>query len=273
MRKTKELKQYETYLYRRELAEGTREIYTRQVSELLKFLNGGKITKEAMIAYKESLEKKQFAVSTQNLYITAVNSYLKFVGYEHFMLHTKRVQKHRSLVNIMEAEEYGRLLAYARKSGREKYYYIMKTLALTGIRISELKYFTVDTLKQEMFVVQNKGKHREIYLPQKLLAELEDYCKQAQVEEGVIFLGSTGKPIGRISVYKTLVRMAEQAGIPGKKAHPHSFRHLFAVTFMRQYGDIAELSDILGHSSLETTRIYTTTTIREKRRKLNELEL
>ena len=145
-------------------------------------------------------------------------------------------------------------------------------LVFTGIRISELAFLTVEVLSLGKFIVGNKGKTREVYLPAKLVVELKDYCKMEEIENGVIFKGNQQKAISRIAVYKMLVYMADMAGVEKKKAHPHSFRHLFAITYMKQYADLTKLADTLGHSSLETTRIYTTTTAEEKRSKLDGLD-
>lgn len=269
----KDMEEYRAYLFRKELSAGTEEIYVRQACMLLDFLNGRAITKEEMIAYKKYLSEKGLAVSTLNLYIVAANSYLKYAGHEDCRVKTQQIQRRQSLENIISMEEYRRLLAYAKESGREKYYYIMKTLALTGIRISELQFFTVEILDKEMIIVNNKGKSREVYLPDKLLKELRDYCSKEKIESGAIFKGNRTGQISRIGVYKMLARMAAQLGIAKEKVHPHSFRHLFAITYMNRYGNLSELSDILGHSSLETTRIYAATSIQEKRRKMEELGL
>lgn len=273
MKKTKDIKSYEEYLFQRELSGGTREIYIRQARELLIFLGEKEITKKTMIVYKEHLTKKNIAVSTMNLYIVAVNSYLKYAGFEECVIKTKKIQRRKSVENVISVEEYNRLLDYAKESGREKYYYIMKTLALTGIRIGELKFFTVEILDKEMFTVTNKGKIREVYISEELARELRGYCKRSHIESGVIFRGNTTGHISRTGVYKMLIGMAENIGIPKEKVHPQSFRHLFAITYMNRYGNLSELSDILGHSSLETTRIYTATTVQEKRQKLSGLGL
>lgn len=264
---------YKAYLFRKELSAGTEEIYVRQARVLLDFLDGRAITKEEMIAYKKYLSEKGLAVSTLNLYIVAANSYLKYAGYWECRVKAKRVQRRKSLENVISIEEYNRMLAYAKESGREKYYYIMKTMALTGIRVSELKFFTVEILNQEVITVNNKGKIREVYLPDKLLKELRSYCKKVHIEEGIIFKGNKTGQISRMGVYKMLTHMADMLGIPKEKAHPHSFRHLFAITYMNRYGNISELSDILGHASLETTRIYAATSIQEKRQKMETLGL
>lgn len=239
MDKIGNLKKYERNLAKRELSEGTKELYLRQARDLLVFLEGKSVTKKRMIAYKDYLYSKGLKVTTMNTYIIAVNSYLRFAGCEDSRLKTKRIQKRRSLDHVLSIEEYQMLLSYAKESGRSKYYYIMKTLAQTGIRVSELKFFTVEALEVRAIIINNKGKVREIYLPDNLVLELKTYCDAEGRKSGVIFKGNTQNPISRVAIYKMLVHLA----------------------------------DILGHSSLEITRIYTATTAEEKRKKMDGLGL
>lgn len=268
---TKKLEYYADYLFQKELSEGTIKIYVKQAKLLLEYLEDRKITKEEIIRYKGDLLKEKRKITTTNLYIVAVNSYLKYAGYENCTIKTKKIQKNRCLENVISMEEYQEILAYALNSGRMKYYYIMKVLAFTGIRISELSFLTVEAIYTGKYTVANKGKVREVILPEMLINELKKYCEKEGIKSGVVFTGSAQKPISRIAVYKMLIQLADMAGVKTNKAHPHSFRHLFAVTYMGKYANLPELADILGHSSLETTRIYTATSAEEKRKKLNEL--
>lgn len=272
MKYTKEIKEYEEYLFQKELARNTIQVYSRQARLLLHYLDGQITSKKAVLEYKQHLLKQGRRVTSTNLYIVAVNSYLKYIGKEAYCIRTERIQRQQSLENVLSMAEYRKMLAYALESGREKYYYIIRVLVFTGIRVSELSFLTVKVLPVGKFVVDNKGKIRDVYLPQKLVEELRVYCHKQEITEGAIFRGNCDKAISRVAVYKMLIRMAEAVGIEKEKAHPHSFRHLFAVTYMRQYADLTELADLLGHSSLETTRIYTTTTVEEKRNRLNNLE-
>ncbi|MCI9462692.1 MAG: tyrosine-type recombinase/integrase [Lachnospiraceae bacterium] len=273
MKRTNELEHYADYLLQRELAEQTRAIYVKQAAAFLDFLENREMTKKESIAYKQMLLKRGQKLSTVNLYLVALNSYLRYAGYGDCTVKTMKRQRRQCPDDILTHAEYRKLLIWAKESGRQKYYCIMRTLALTGIRVSELSGCTVEALRQGQFLVSNKGKSREVYLPEKLITELWEYCRQENIKEGVIFLGNMGKAISRAAVYKMLTQMAEYVGIPKKKAHPHSFRHLFAITYMQQYANLFELADLLGHSSLETTRIYTATTADEKRKKINRLEL
>ncbi len=271
MKDTKDMREYAEYLFEKELSEGTISIYVRQAHLLLAYLDGRSITRKEMIQYKRHLGEKDRKVSTTNLYIVAVNSYLKYAGFAHCTIKTERLQKSRCLENVISMEEYRKMLSYAKESGRSKYYYILRVLVFTGIRISELSSLTVEVLSLGKFTVGNKGKTRVVYLAPKLIDELMEYCKMEKIQQGVIFTGKDRQPISRVAVYKMFIFLADMTGIEKKKAHPHSFRHLFAVTYMKQYADLTGLADILGHSSLETTRIYTATTAEEKRSRLNEL--
>ena len=271
MKYEKDLKNYENYLRQKELSDGSIGIYVREARRLLEFLKERPVTKEVMIAYKAKLLEKKQKAATINLRIVAANQYIKYAGYENCVIKTERIQKKRSLDNVITAEEYRRLLEYAKESGREKYYYIFMTLALTGMRISELRFLTREVLENARFTVHNKGKIREIYLSERLVRNLLVYCESRNLHQGVIFRGNGEAPISRIAVYKMLRHLGDMAGIDKKKLHPHGLRHLFAVTYMKQFADLTELADILGHSSLETTRIYTTTTAEEKRKRLNGL--
>ncbi len=266
------LEKYRQYLEEQEAAVGTISIYLRYAAEVEKYIAGG-ATKKQILVYKQKLKDRKVAPATLNLAVVSVNKYLKFAGYENCTVKTEKIQKKKSLENVLCIDEYRKMLNTAENNGRKKYYCIMKTLAQTGIRIGELKYFSVEVLETKKIRVSSKGKTREIYLPDKLIRELKDYCEAEKIKSGVIFRGNTENPIGRVTVYKTLGRIGEMAGIGKEKVHPHSFRHLFAVTYMEIYGNLAELSDILGHSSLETTRIYTLTSAEEKRKRLEQMEL
>lgn len=271
MEREKNWNEYERFLRDEELAEGTIQIYMRQAKLLVEKTKGEPLTKERMLAYRAELEREGIADATLNLHIIALNRYLKHIAREDCTLKVRRIQKRCNLENVLSFEEYQVMLNYALKSGRKKYYCIMKTMASTGIRVSELGYFTVESMQKSRMYVRGKGKGREIYLPMQIRKELNDYCTNTQIDEGIIFRGNGSKAISRAAVYKMLQKIAVSAGIPLEKAHPHSFRHLFAKTYMERYGNLTELADILGHSSLETTRIYTLSSAEEKCKKIEAL--
>lgn len=262
---------YERLLREEELADGTIQIYVRQAKLMMRRMGGKALTKERMLAYRDEMQKRKIADTTLNLYIIALNRYLRYLSRNDCTLKLKRVQRRRDLENVLSIDEYQTMLCYAKNTGNSKYYYIMKTMASTGIRVSELACFTVEAIGVSRLYVRGKGKGRILYLPQNLQRELQEYCRDSGISTGVIFRGNGHKAITREAVYKMLQQIAAAAGVPAKKAHPHSFRHLFAKTYMEHYGNLAELADILGHSSLETTRIYTNSTAEEKCRRMEKL--
>lgn len=273
MDRTEEIKKYEEHLRMEELAEGTVHIYLREAERLEEYLSGRNISKNLLLEYKKVLLAAGNRPATVNLHIVAADRYLKYLGHTDCRLKTLRIQAKHSLEQVLTTEEYQALLDYAKQNGKEKYYLILRTMAMTGIRVSELQFFTAEILEKKVIMVTGKQKTREICVPEKLAVELKEYCEKNGLKEGCIFYGKKGKPISRIAVYKMLVKMADALGIEKGKVHPHSLRHLFAVTYMERYGNLFELADLLGHSSLETTRIYARSTAEKKRQKINELGL
>lgn len=204
----------------------------------------------------------------------ACRKYLAYCGCEKNSLpRPVRIQAGQSVENILTLQEYENMLRCAVKNGRKKDYLIMRTLACTGIRVSELSYITVESLSGGKTQVYNKRKYREIFFPDKLVAELLGYCRKNHLACGPVFLGSRGTSMDRRSVWEMLQKMALRCGIDKDKAHPHGFRHLFAKIYMGQYANLPELADILGHSSMDTTRRYTMSSTEEKRRKMENLPL
>ena len=266
------LRSYENALCKEELASATRQIYIRAAAGFLDYIGQENIDRHQVLAYKEQLEMRSYAVSTLNLKIAAVNRFLRYCGFEDYRVKSQRLQKRKSLEFLLTGSEYQAFLAYTLQTGRYKYYALLKTLALTGIRISELKYVTVESLDAGYTNVKNKGKIREIYLPDGLIRILRGYCREEGICKGSVFRGSTGKPISRVAVWKMLQHLAGKLGMDERKAHPHNFRHYFALAYMQKYSNLFELADLLGHSSLETTRLYTMATIEDRRRRLDGLD-
>lgn len=265
------LNAYKQHLEERELSKSTIRTYMSCTKDFIKYLGRHKITKKVVMDYKNALLQK-YKIATVNLYIIAVNQFLCFVGEEGCTVKTGKRQRRQSIDNVITEQDYKILLEYASETGREKYYLIMKTLAMTGIRVSELRYITVDTLARGYTQVNNKGKIREIYLPDNLIRQIYTYCNKEKITKGVIFRGNKDAPISRTAVWQMLKHMADMVGINKEKVYPHSFRHFFALSYMNRFSNIFELADILGHSSLETTRIYTTASIEQKRKRMGELE-
>lgn len=266
------IKEYQQYLVESELSDSTIRSYVRAAENFTAYLGRRKMSKQIVLEYKRELQRKGYRVSTMNLYIIAVNKFVRFCGEEQCTVKTKRYQRRQSLDNIISEEDYRLLLEYALETGRNKYYLIMKTMALTGIRVGELQYITVEALKKGYTQVNNKGKVREIYIPDCLVALIYTYCEKEGIEQGAVFRGRGDKPITRTAVWKMLNYLADMVGIEKEKVYPHSFRHFFALSYMKEFSNIFELADILGHSSLETTRIYTTASIEQKRERMGALD-
>lgn len=267
------LKLYQRELVEQELAESTIRTYMRQAERFVRYVGERKLTRRIVLAYKKQLQEKGYRAGTVNLAVIAVNRYLRFCGEDGCTVKTKRQQGRKSLENVISESEYKQLLLYAQESGREKYYLIMRTLALTGIRVGELKYITVEMLSDGYTLVHNKGKTREIFVPDALARQIASYCEREKIWKGAVFRGCGENPIGRTAVWKMLQHLADMAGVDKRKVHPHSFRHFFALSYMKHFSNIFELADILGHSSLETTRIYTAASIEQKRERMGMLDV
>lgn len=266
------LKMYRRYLMEQELAESTVRTYMKRAEDFTAYVGRRKLTRQIVLAYKKERLEKRYKVSTVNLAIVALNKFMRFIGEERCTVKAKRQQSRKSLENVISESEYRKLLAYAHESGREKYYLIMRTLALTGIRVGELQYITTEMLEKGYTLVNNKGKTREIYLPDCLVEEIRSYCEKEKIQKGAVFRGCGERPVSRTAVWKMLQHIADMAGVDKRKVYPHSFRHFFALSYMRHFSNIFELADILGHSSLETTRIYTTASIEQKRERMGKLD-
>lgn len=268
----KNLTDYKSYLIGQELSDATITVYMRVAKEFLHFVGQRNIDKWIVLDYKKKMEDSALAVTTMNQHIIAVNRYLRFCGYSECAVKTYRIQRQTSLSNVIDDEDYQKMLVYVMEKQDDKYYAIMKTLALTGIRVSELAYLTVSNIAKGHIVVRNKGKVREIFLPDCLVTILKEFCVKYGITEGCIFRGNAGKPISREAVWEKINRIAAKAGIDRKKAHPHSFRHYFALLYLKKYSNMFELADILGHASLETTRIYAMATVEDKRKRMEQLD-
>ena len=264
------IKAYEIFLQESGLSRNTVLLYVARAKDFTEVCRNWEDDKSMIHQYVEHI-KTVYRPRTVNIYIISLNLYLKWAGYPDYTVKTNRIQARRSLNNVLSIQEYYTMLDYAVRTGRKKYYMIMRVFAGTGIRVGELRYITVEAVKAGSVDVYNKGKSREIYIPNELAKVLLQYCREEHIEAGILFEGKDGKEISRNAVWQMLNKLALRAGVDRKKVNPHSFRHLFAKTYMNKYGNLAELGDILGHSNLETTRIYTISSIEEKRHRMDML--
>ena len=257
-----------------ERAAGTVAKYRRDVTAFARWLGGRAVTKETAAGWKAHLLNHGYAPRTINSMLAAVNSFFRFAGWNIKVKFLKiQRQLFRDATRELNRAEYTQLLAAARSNGQERLALIMETLCATGIRISELRYITVAAAQQGKATISLKGKIRTILLSTKLCRKLLKYAKKQKIAAGEIFLTSSGKGISRRQVWHELKRLCAAAGVESSKVCPHNFRHLFATTFYKACKDIARLADVLGHSSIETTRIYLTVSGAEQARQLDRLGL
>ena len=257
-----------------ERSAGTISKYRRDLTAFARWLGGRAVTKETAAGWKAHLLNHGYAPRTINSMLAAVNSFFRFAGWNIKVKFLKiQRQLFRDATRELNRAEYTQLLAAARSNGQERLALIMETLCATGIRISELRYITVAAAQQGKATISLKGKIRTILLSTKLCRKLLKYAKKQKIAAGEIFLTSSGKGISRRQVWHELKRLCAAAGVESSKVFPHNFRHLFATTFYKACKDIARLADVLGHSSIETTRIYLTVSGAEQARQLDRLGL
>ena len=257
-----------------ERAAGTVAKYRCDVTAFALWLGGRPVSKENFTGWKAHLLNRGYAPRTVNSMLAAVNGFFRFAGWNIKVKFLKiQRQLFRDATRELNRAEYTQLLAAARSNGQERLALIMETLCATGIRISELRYITVAAAQQGKATISLKGKIRTILLSTKLCRKLLKYAKKQKIATGEIFLTSSGKGISRRQVWHELKRLCAAAGVESSKVFPHNFRRLFAVTYYKASRDIARLADVLGHSSIETTRIYLTVSGADQARQLDRLGL
>lgn len=268
------LSEFREYLIAKESTEATIQKYINDTKRFFEFLGERReVDKLCLMEYKEWLLAR-YTVSSVNSMIAALNQYLKFLGAEGLKLKRIRIQKPLFLneEKEMSAEEYKKLVQTALHCGKDQLALCMETIAVTGIRISELRYFTVENVRKGRIEIYNKGKYRRIFLPSWICSKLLYFCSVNDISGGCIFITRNGKPKDRSDLLKEMKALKEDSGIAEEKIFPHNFRHLFAREYYRCTGDIAGLADLLGHSSLNVTRIYTANTGEIYQRQLDALK-
>ena len=265
---------YETALREAEKSAATIEKYLRHVRQFVAHDAGRKIDKALMLEYKTRLEKL-YAPSSANAALAAVNGFLRFWGFESCGVKPFKVQKKLYCPEERELsrEEYIRLVKAAKEKSSERLALLLETICATGIRVSELPYITVEAVARGEAVVHCKGKTRTVFLPAALQKKLRRYMQSQKIQSGPVFITRTGKPMNRSNIWREMKALCERANVAPSKVFPHSLRHLFARTFYSIDHDVAKLADLLGHSNINTTRIYIITTGAEHRRKMETMRL
>ena len=270
-----QLSAYRRRLVSEERAAGTVEKYLRDLRLFAAWLAERAVSRERAAEWKAYLLDSGYAPVTVNAMLSALNGFFRFLGWEECRVKFLRIQRQvfREQARELTREEYGRLLEAARALGRERLELLMETICATGIRVSEVAYITVEATRRGRAEIQLKGKSRVILLPGKLCRKLLKYARHKKIASGEIFLTKSGKRLSRRQIWQEMKDLCGAAGVTPSKVFPHNLRHLFATVFYRACRDIVKLADVLGHSSIETTRIYLRTTGAEHARQLERLGL
>ena len=259
-----------------EYASSTLNQYRANVQKFIDWCpEDEEITKDTMLRYKMYLGEVAGSTNSINVWIVEVNKFLKWLDLKDLCIKKIKMQSKQSNEEVLSVADYKRLLRIAKRQGKHQLYYIMKILAMTGIRISELRFFKVENLGSNYINAFNKGKERTIIVRQDLMRELKRYAREQGIKEGFLFPSAfvEGKMVNPSTIWRQMKAVAGQARVRKSKVHAHSFRHLFAQVFLNTYSNnITELADILGHNSLDTTRLYTRTSDAQKREKLEHMK-
>ncbi len=252
------LERFRQALVERELSSSTIGKYMHDVKVMMEFAGGRPLTKEILIMYKEQLARDYAAVSVNSM-LAAANSFLEFIGHGELRLRLLKIQRASfcAVERELSREEYGRLIRAAERKKDEKLSLIVQTICATGIRVSELRFITAEAVSSGRAEIVCKGKRRTVFLPRTLTELLNGYLTRHGIRSGPVFATRTGRPLDRSNVWREMKKLSEYAGVAAKKVFPHNLRHLFARTFYSVEKDLSRLADILGHSDLATTRIYT----------------
>lgn len=268
------IQDYLNYLRGEERSELTIQKYRRDIARFLVFAER-RLDKPALLAWKAHLVENGYAPQTVNSMLAAINGLLDYLG--HGDQKVKPVKCQRAIFRAKEREltkaEYLCLLDTARRQGKARLFLIMETMCATGIRISELKYITVQAAQSGQAMVNCKGKCRVILIPRKLCRQLLKWAKGKKITAGPVFQTSGRRPIDRSNIWREMKGLCGTAGVDSRKVFPHNLRHLFAVAYYRVAKDIAKLADVLGHANISTTRIYIMETGTEHERQLSQLGL
>ena len=269
--------EYADYLRTQELAEGTIDNYLRHLrlfADYLKSADCG-ISQKSVAEWKNTLNHKNLAVSTVNQMIISVSRFLKYAGLQRCAVRTNKTQR-KSFIDPsrqLDRSDFDTLLARAVSDGQARLAHILETIFSTGIRVSELQFITAEAAKNGFADVLNKGKQRRVIFSGKLRGKLSRYARDNNITAGPLFVTRTGHPISRRQVWGEMKKLAEKVGLELRKVFPHNLRHLFARTYYNKVKNLPALADLLGHSNIETTRIYLVTTAEEHIRILDSLDL
>ena len=252
------INKYVHYLEDQERSAATIQKYTHDLRELMIYAGEAQLTKALMISWKNHLAEI-YALSTANTMIAAVNGFFAFMNWRELSIKQFKIQKSPFLKEEKELtrQEYIRLVQAAERNTNERLSLVIQTICATGIRVSELRFITVEAVQSGRAEVSNKGKRRTVFLQAKLCKLLRKYIQKQKKTAGPVFTTKTGKPLDRSNIWRDMKALCESANVNPEKVFPHNLRHLFARTYYSLEHDLSRLADILGHSNINTTRIYT----------------
>ena len=271
----REIECFTVYLRRDEREPATVEAYLRALRRFARWADGRSVTKELAVEWKAELSASGYRPVSVNAMLAAVNKFFTCMGREDCKVKYLRLQRQmfRRPERELTKAEYLRLVQAAREKGGRRLELLLETICATGIRVGELKYITVEAVRAGVAEIALKGKIRTILLPHRLCRKLQKYAKQQKIASGKIFLTQDGLPVSRQSIWTRMKALCEAAGVERSKVFPHNLRSLFARSFYGSCHDVVRLADVLGHSSIETTRIYLMSTGKEYLRQLDKLGL
>lgn len=268
--------QYEEYLFEDEKRPATIKKYIGDIRKLQIYAAGRELTKKLMVEYKSYLmEERHYKERSVNSYLVAANRFLQYMGWGDVVVKLNRVQceMFRPAEKTLTRGEYKRLVKTAQAVGKERLQMILQTICATGMRVSELQFVTVSAVNKGVLEIRNKGKARKVFMPNKLRVSLKRYIRKNGINSGTVFITTGGKAVDRSNIWREMKALCRMAGVEETKVFPHNLRHLFAQCFYEIEKDIAKLASVLGHSSIETTRIYIKTPGWEYLKMLEKMEL
>lgn len=271
---TTKIKKYREYLIEEEKSKNTIDKYMRDINAFTKWIAERDLSKAVILEYKEHL-KLSYAAKSVNSILSSLNSFFEFCEWHNLKVKLLKIQKQIFANESKELtkDEYERLLNAAISKGNEKLYLLMQTICATGIRVSELQFITIESLKKRKANIDLKGKMRMVIIPNDLCKTLLKYASEQKITTGSVFISKNGKPLNRSNIWKMMQSLCADANVSKSKVFPHNLRHLFAKRYYSLHKDIVRLADILGHTSVNTTRIYTMETGDIHRKQIQELGL
>lgn len=276
MRKiTKEnIEAFYCFLTNEERAQTTICKYLHDINTFRKWLGDRELQKTVVLEYKSCLCER-YAPASVNVAISSLNSFFEFMEWYDLRVKNLKIQKQifESSEKELTKSEYSRLLQVAKQKKNERLYLLMQTICSTGIRVSELRHITVEAINRGMAEIKCKGKYRQVFLPKQLCQILKKYAKEKKIKSGAVFVSKNGRPLDRSNIWSDMKKLCEEANVSRQKVFPHNLRHLFARTYYSLQKDIVRLADILGHSSVDTTRIYTRESGEIHRKQIQKLGL